>query len=48
MHVSPSICPHYHVNSGREGEEGHVVAGEITHMLPSGLVCAPPNPSSPV
>lgn len=42
MDVSPSICPHYHVNGGREGEEGHVAARETPHMLPSGLACVPP------
>lgn len=47
MDVSTLICPHYHVNGGREGEEGHVAAGEIAHMLPSGLVCASPQPLQP-
>lgn len=48
MDVSPSICPHYHVNGGREGEEGHAAAGETPHMLPSGVMCCPPRSSSPV
>jgi len=47
MDVSPSICPHYHANGGREGEEGHVAAGETPHMLPSGAACRSPQPSSP-
>lgn len=42
MDVSPSICPHYHVNGGREGEEGHVATGETPHMLPSGVAFPPP------
>lgn len=45
MDVSPSICPHHHVNGGREGQEGHVVEGESPpHMLPSGVACPPPIP----
>lgn len=42
MDVPPSICPHYHVNGGREGEGGHVAAGQAPHMLPSGAARVPP------
>lgn len=42
MDVPPSICPHYHVNGGREGEGGHVAAGQTPHMLPSGAARVPP------
>lgn len=42
MDVSPSICPHYHINGGWEGEEGHVATGDTPHMFPSGVACPPP------
>lgn len=42
MDVSPSICPHYHINGGWEGEEGHVATGDTPYMFPSGVARLPP------